>query len=261
MQVLIDIGNTRMKWALLDGGRLVQPGHALHRGASEEALALLAAALPQETTRVLVANVAGEIFARRIDALSRAHCGVAAEFVATAAEQFGVRCAYAEPARLGVDRWVAVLAAHHLASGAAYVIDAGTAVTFDAVDAQGRHLGGLIFAGRQLQAATLDRNTSNIGATPPPSAAPAGLELLGTSTAAAVGQGAMLALAAALDRAVATVDKALATQATVYLTGGDGAVLRGWLETKVELRADLVLEGLARFADSPALSSLPRSQP
>ena len=75
----------------------------------------------------------------------------APRFVTTAHAQFGVRCAYADPARLGVDRWVAVLAAYHAAHGAACVLDAGTAVTFDAVAADGRHLGGLIFPGaRQM---------------------------------------------------------------------------------------------------------------
>jgi pantothenate kinase type III len=62
----------------------------------------------------------------------------------------------------------------------------------------------------------------------------------------------MLALAAALDRAVAAVDAALAARSKVYLTGGDGPQLRGWLETETELRADLVLEGLALFATRPA---------
>jgi pantothenate kinase type III len=72
--------------------------------------------------------------------------------------------------------------------------------------------------------------------------------LLGKSTDAAVGHGAMLGLAAALDRAAATVEAALGTPLTVFLTGGDAARLSGWLETEVELRADLVLEGLALFA-------------
>ncbi len=168
------------------------------------------------------------------------------------AEQFGVRCAYADPSRLGIDRWIAVLAAHHLAAGAACVIDAGTAATFDAVDAQGRHLGGLIMPGPQLLAAALDRNTSNIGATLAAAVAPSGLDLLGKSTDAAVGNGAMLALAGALDRAVDAVETALAERSTVYLTGGDAPALRGWLETEVELRADLVLEGLALFSDAPS---------
>jgi type III pantothenate kinase len=163
-----------------------------------------------------------------------------------------VRCAYSDPARLGVDRWVAVLAAFHAARGAACVLSAGTAVTFDAVDAAGRHLGGLILAGPRLAADALERHTSNIGATAPAGAAPSGLGLLGKSTDTAVAHGTMLALAAALDRAVRTVDAALGVRSKVYVTGGDGPQLRAWLETEAELRADLVLEGLSLYAAHPA---------
>jgi type III pantothenate kinase len=248
MQVVIDIGNTRLKWAEVDRGRVVRPGGAVHRDRLEAAFEALAAALPERAERVIVANVAGEELGRRVAAFARDRYGIAPEFVATTAERFGVHCAYADPSRLGVDRWVAVLAAHHRARGAAAVIDAGTAVTFDAVDASGRHLGGLILAGPRLIAAALDRNTSNIGATASAGEPPLGLDLLGKSTDAAVGHGAMLGLAAALDRAAATVEAALGTPLTVFLTGGDAARLSGWLETEVELRADLVLEGLALFA-------------
>jgi type III pantothenate kinase len=125
----------------------------------------------------------------------------------------------------------------------------------------GRHLGGLILPGARLFATALDRHTSNIGRTTAHGAVPRGLELLGRDTDTAVSHGAWLALAATVDRAVATVGQELGAAPAVYVTGGDAATLRPWLETKTEERADLVLEGLARFADSPALSSLPRSQP
>lgn len=251
MQVVIDIGNTRIKWAEVEDGRLAKPGSAVHRDAPDRAFAALAAALPKDLSRAIVANVAGDAVASQLTELLRIRSRIAPQFVAVQAEQFGVRCAYADPARLGIDRWIAVLAAHHLAAGAACVIDAGTAATFDAVDSQGRHLGGLIMPGPRLLAGVLDRNTSNIGATLAAVTPPSGLDLLGKNTDAAVGNGAMLALAGALDRAVDAVETALAERATVYLTGGDAPALRGWLETEVELRADLVLEGLALFSDAP----------
>jgi len=100
-----------------------------------------------------------------------------------------------------------------------------------------------------LLAAALDRNTSHIGATAAAPTVARGLEVLGRNTDAAVGHAAWLALSAALDRAVATVERALGVRPAVYLTGGDAESLRGWLETGVEMRADLVLEGLKLFAD------------
>jgi len=248
MTVLVDIGNTRIKWATLSAGELVRGGSAVHRDSLDAAVAAFAAALP-ERPRIIAANVAGNRMTERLEALVAARPGASLTLVATSAERFGVRCAYAEPSRLGVDRWVAVLAAYHAARGAACAIDAGTAVTFDAVDATGTHLGGLIFPSARLLAAALDRNTSDIGSTAAAPTVARGLELLGRNTDAAVGHGAWLALSAALDRAVVTVERALGTRPVVYLTGGDAEQLRGWLETRPELRADLVLEGLRLFAD------------
>ena len=249
MTVLVDIGNTRIKWATLADGRLVRRGSAVHRDSLDAGVAAFAAELPARP-RIIAANVAGEPMAARLRALVATQPGASLDLVATAAEHFGVRCAYAEPSRLGVDRWVGVLAAYHSAHGTACAIDAGTAVTFDAVDSTGAHLGGLILPSARLLASTLDRNTSNIGRTAPAPDVARGLDLSGRNTDAAVGHGAWLALSAALDRAVAIVERALGTRPIVYLTGGDAEALRGWLETRVELRADLVLEGLKLFADA-----------
>jgi type III pantothenate kinase len=251
MAVLVDVGNTRLKWASLERGGLVGRGSVMHRGSLDAAMAEFEAALPAKA-RIIASNVAGEAVAERLASLVAARPGTSLELVATSAERFGVRCAYTDPSRLGVDRWVAVLAAHHAARAAACVLSAGTAVTFDAVDAGGAHLGGLILPGASLLAAALDRHTSNIGPTAPATAVARGLELLGRNTDAAVGHGAWLALAAALDRAVATVARALGVTPVVYLTGGDADALAGWLETRAELRADLVLEGLALFAGARA---------
>ncbi|HUO68893.1 MAG TPA: type III pantothenate kinase [Gammaproteobacteria bacterium] len=251
MQILVDIGNTRIKWAQVEDGRLSNVGNAVHRDMRERALASFVTALPKQVTRAIVANVAGDAIGRDLTELLRIRSRITPEFVAVRAEQFGVRCAYADPSRLGVDRWIAVLAAHHLAPGAACVIDAGTAVTFDAVDARGQHLGGLIVPGSRLLASSLDRNTSAIGKTGAPGTRPTGLDLLGKSTDAAVGNGAMLALTGALERAIAAVEESLKERPKVYLTGGDADALHGWLESEVDLRRDLVLEGLALFSDAP----------
>jgi type III pantothenate kinase len=248
MIVLVDIGNTRLKWATLEGRKLVRRGSAVHRDSVDAAIAALANALPPRA-HVIAANVAGAGIEDRLRALVASRRAASLELVATSAERFGVRCAYAEPSRLGVDRWVAVLAAFHAAGGAACAIDAGTAVTFDAVDGAGLHLGGLIFPGARLLAGALDRNTSNIGRTAEAPTVARGLDLLGRTTDAAVGNATWLALAAALDRAVATVERALGARPAVFLTGGDAEPLQGWLETQAELRADLVLEGLALFAE------------
>src|SRR5690606_23289335 len=114
--------------------------------------------------------------------------GVRPEIVETRAEMLGVRCAYRDPSRLGVDRWVTVIAAHRAAAARkdgprpACVINAGTALTFDAVDVRGRHLGGLILPGPRLAAEALASGTERIGLTEPAAGRPAGLGVLGRST-------------------------------------------------------------------------------
>lgn len=245
MTVVVDIGNARIKWARVEDGNLLSPGQASHRDNPEQALESLIRALPGQVGRVVATNVAGKKMGSRFTALVNDHWGRQAEFIESMARQFGVTCAYAEPRRLGADRWVALLAARHLAAESACVIDAGTAVTLDAVDGAGQHLGGLIMAGPRLVAAALDRQTSDIGPTVAPHEVPHGLALLGCSTEQAVAHGAMLALASAVDRAVAVVTEELNAKPLVFVTGGEGRSLLPWLATKVQYRAHLVLEGLA----------------
>jgi type III pantothenate kinase len=248
--IVVVVGNTRIKWArVAAGGALAAGGQASHRDVPEAAVAAFAAALPATASGVWIANVAGPKLGHRLADAVRERLGVSPKFAAVAAEQLGVRCGYVEPARLGVDRWLGVLAAYHLARGSACVVNAGTAVTFDAVDAAGLHLGGLILAGARLAAGALERNTAGIGPTAVAAAPPqAGRAPLGRSTDEAVGFGAMLAVAGAVDRGVRAVRDALEAGPAVYLTGGDAAALAPWLETPHALRSDLVLEGLALLA-------------
>ncbi len=254
---VVDIGNARIKWARLEGATLTDRGHAVHAAGAEDSLAEFITALPESVGRVLVANVAGPELAERLAERVAARCGIEVEFAATAAEALGVRCGYRDPSRLGVDRWLAVIAAHTLARRAAAgtvppacVINAGTAMTFDAVDGEGRHLGGLILAGPRIAADALRRNTERIGATSPAAAhAPRGLELLGRSTDEAVGRGALLGPAAAFDRAVGVVERALGARARVFLAGGEGPVLAHWLETDVRAPGRLGARGTRAARD------------
>jgi type III pantothenate kinase len=144
-----------------------------------------------------------------------------------------------------------VLADKKIARGGACFIEGGTAANFDAVVARGQHLGVLTHPGTRLLASSLDRNTDAIGATRAPGARPRGIDLLGKNTDEAVANGAMLALTGALERAIAAVEDSLDERPKVYLTGGDADVLQCWLESDVDLRRDLVLEGLALFSDGP----------
>jgi type III pantothenate kinase len=249
MNFVIDIGNARIKWARVMRGRPAGSGAALHANGLDAALAALSAAVPREAGRVLVANVAAEPVAAGVRSVVTAVTGVEPEFVKTSTESVGVRCGYDDPSRLGVDRWVALLAARAGVDGAVCVVSAGTAVTFDALAPDGRHLGGLIFAGPRISADALLKNTRFIGPTAGRTSRVGDSQLLGHSTDEAVSHAGWLAVAAGIDRAVAVVARVVGEAPRVLMAGGDAETLTDWLETAVELRADLVLEGLALLSD------------
>src|SRR3546814_17254315 len=88
-------------------------------------------------------------------------------FARSSAGWHGLRNAYREPERLGVDRWLAMIAAWHTHRGAACIANAGTALTVDVIDAQGQHLGGIIAAGRaEQQSAILGPPRFDVRTTP-----------------------------------------------------------------------------------------------
>jgi type III pantothenate kinase len=243
----IDCGNTRIKWAELEQGRIAARGGAA-LGVADDAFAALAAALRPGVGRVLVANVASAAVGERIAATVSARLGHAAEFVEVQLRAGGIECGYREPATLGVDRWLAMIAVRQVVDGPFAVVSAGTAVTFDAVDAAGRHLGGLILPGDRLMLEALAANTGRIGSVEPVRGPVAGGALLGRSTGEAVSHGAKLALAAAVDRAFSVIARALGQTPALLITGGDAETLAAWLESTAAVRADLVIEGLAAIA-------------
>ncbi len=244
MTVVVDIGNTRVKWARVRNGELTDFGHAAF--AAEDPLEPLAAALAAPPDRIVASNVAGAELESGLKSLAQAR-GIDLTIISPARHKYGVRCGYEDPSRLGADRWVGVVAAHLLLAGPACIIDAGTTVTLDVVTG-GEHLGGLIMAGPDLIAAALRVQTRGIGDTVPADAAASGRDLLGASTNSAVAHGAMLGIAAGIDRAIAEVAAALGEPLAVVLTGGGAVALEPWLKTEVSYRPHFILEGLARIA-------------
>ena len=221
----IDIGNTRTKWRCGD-----------------EAGALPAPELPRPATdprRVRVATVLGN--RREIAAAVRKDFGVEAEFATTSACLAGVRCGYGDPRRLGVDRWLAAVAAWERTQHAVGVISAGTAVTVDLVDAEGRHQGGFIAPGLRLLPEALSRSTADVRleAGAAPRLAP------GTDTQQAVAAGTFLMLLAFVDAAIAEIRRRNAPPVAVFLTGGDGPLLAPHLANEASAAPTLVLDGLA----------------
>jgi pantothenate kinase, type III len=143
--LLLDVGNSRLKWALHRDGALLPGAALLHDG--DPAAALASVALPP-VEAVWVADVTDAAMRARLAASLTVRCGVAPQFAHSEASFGDLVNAYAEPRRLGVDRWLALIAARARVAGAPLcVVGAGTALTVDLVAADGRHLGGIIAPG------------------------------------------------------------------------------------------------------------------
>ena len=247
--LLLDIGNSRLKWGVLDGHEIRRTGHISQQKIRERGLTVLTSRLPRRVDTVLASNVAGTSFATRITGVVGLHCDADVHFARTAREACGVTNSYRQPRRLGVDRWVAMIGAWHEVQSACLVIDAGTAVTIDALDDAGRHLGGQIVAGIALMAETLAARTSDIPNIKRRAASQArGLEMFANTTAGAVGHGAVNAVVGAIERA-ADVMHEEGLDATIILTGGDASRILKLLDEEPLHRPHLVLQGLARLLE------------
>lgn len=256
MILLLDIGNTRIKWAQILEGALTPQQSLLHRDVATEVWTRQLFRERFRPVRLLVANVAGDEMAATIRREAERHWQVTPEFAATAASAAGVTHAYAQPSSHGVDRWLALVAARQMTTGAACVIAAGTAVAIDALDGRGLHLGGVIVPGIRMMVDSLIARTSDLGnksRTPKPRAPIREAGMFANSTAQAIENGALFAIAAAADRAVAELARAVHDdRPQVYLTGGDAERIRCAMTTVVEVVPDLVLRGLAVWGGASA---------
>jgi type III pantothenate kinase len=244
--LLVDVGNSRVKWARCEHGVLDAQQAADHAAwtVDDWRAALFADAAVE---RVVAASVAGGASLAALDEAARAATGHGIERVTTQREAAGVLNGYADPGLLGVDRWLAAIGAYRRVGGACVVADIGTAATVDVVAHDGRHCGGYIVPGPRLMVASLLHGTSNLAsfhATSPPGAGP----LFADNTRDAIERGCRVALAAWVDRCVANAGRLLGTAPRLLLTGGALPEVRPYLEARGEEVPDLVLRGLAVVA-------------
>jgi type III pantothenate kinase len=242
--LLVDIGNTRIKWARLGGTRLGKPQAAAHsrwRGV-DYARRLFGPAAGIE--RVVVASVAGPRVNRALAAAAR-RAGAAAQFVTVSRDGGGVTIGYAEPWRLGVDRFAAIVGAHEIFSTVPVcVVGVGTAMTIDLVDAAGRHLGGVIVPAPNLMVDALLVNTHGIRRRAQGGAV-GGAGIFARSTRDGIERGSRYAGAALVDRAVEEASALLEREPLVVFTGGDAGLVRPLIRSRCVTVLDLVLRGLA----------------
>lgn len=245
MRILaIDAGNTRVKWGVHEDGSWQVQGWVETVRAARLARAWIELEPPDT---VIAANVAGARVAARLAGAAR-RFQRRVRFVKSAASQCGVRNSYDVPARLGPDRWAALIGARSLHRGACVVVNAGTTVTVDALTADGVFLGGMIVAGAELMRGALARNTARLNPQR------GRFAFFPARTADAIESGGINALAGAVERMLRFMREAGQEAPLTVLSGGSAPVLAPHLNGAIEVVDNLVLEGLVRIAHEKAES-------
>ncbi|MDM8347944.1 pantothenate kinase [Pseudomonas sp. sp1636] len=238
----LDCGNSFIKWRLVSGGGAsARCGGVV--GADEELIQAVRKQLVSLRACRLVSVRTDEETGRLIDALERAF-SIECVCAHPAGELAGVRNGYEQYERLGLDRWLALVGAYRQARQACLVLDLGTAVTSDFVDADGQHLGGFICPGVPLmrdQLRTHTRRTrydDQLAERAMQSLAP------GRSTAEAVERGCSLMLQGFVHTQLDMAREYWGEHFVVFLTGGDAALVVDMMPD-ARVVPDLVFIGLA----------------
>ena len=234
----LDIGNSRIKWRLLDSNSRLQ---------GEGAVSSLAQLIAR-----LEATVGG---LQRVRACSVSHPDVLDALDEWLARQRIPRCeratsrpalagvsnAYQLAEQLGVDRWLAICAAYKLMGGACIVVDAGSAITLDYVHSDGQHRGGFIVPGLQLMKAALQRGTERVVFR---TEHPAADLRPGTSTQEAVSHGVLFMMVGMIEKAHRVFSRESLSPVRLVLTGGDAELLGRHLRLDFRYVPDLVFRGI-----------------
>lgn len=264
--LLLDLGNTRIKWAWLSGSEMklqaTRPEQAFEGGnagleleyADEaqtgEGLNHLPCLATQESVEgALACNVAGGELGRKLAALVRERLAVELAFVQAQTSACGVANAYANPSNLGADRWAALIGAHALGARNYCIVDAGSTITVDLLLANGRHLGGYIAPGRGMSLAAMAKGTAELASrlkdhsSAPQDLAPA------AGSAEAMEKGALAAQLGLVRTGMRKLAETGGGSPVLLLTGGGAEALIATGELpKAQWAPDLVLRGLAALA-------------
>ena len=245
----LDIGNTRLKWALYESPR---PHAKLLRHGAEfleniDKLADGAWSDIAPPTQVLGCIVAADAVRRRVEEQMEAW-EVHPQWVVPSESEAGLTNGYDHPTRLGADRWVAMIGAHHrlLGQGPArpmIVVMVGTAVTVEAVDANGRFLGGLILPGHGIMLRALESGTAGLHV-------PTGeVRPFPTNTSDALTSGGTYAIAGAVECMVQHLRAHTGAEPKCFMTGGAGWKMAPSMTRPFELVDNLIFDGLLYIAE------------
>lgn len=244
----LDVGNTRLKWAHYAAPVVGSPVLA-HGAVFLENIDKLAdeewCKLPTPS-HILGCIVAGDAVKRRVEEQME-HWDVLPRWVVSSAQEAGVTNGYDHPARLGADRWVAMIGARHRLLGRGIrkpcvVVMVGTAVTVEAIDASGKFLGGIILPGHGIMLRALESGTAGLHV-------PTGeVKDFPTNTSDALTSGGTFAIAGAVQRMVENTARHCGETPECIMTGGAGWKMAPSMSVKVELVESLIFDGLLEIA-------------
>jgi type III pantothenate kinase len=237
----VDAGNSRVKWGLHDGRVFVRDGWILH--ADLDALDAQWSALPAPSS-IVIANVAGDELGQRLRKFA-GRWQTAPRWVSSTRSQAGVSNLYDEPSQLGVDRWAALIGARRLSSDACVVVNAGTAMTVDALTAKGEFIGGIIVSGFDLMHEALAANTALL------SSQHGDFSSFPRNTCDAITSGAIQASCGAVERMRGAMLAAGHREPVLVFSGGTGELVAHHMGRPVRVVDKLVLEGLVQIAMEP----------
>lgn len=240
-RLLLDAGNSRLKWAVVEDGHW----HATGLGDYSDWSALTTQL--KADTRCFIAGVASPEHERQLAALLDA-AGLTTAWLRAEARFGDVKNTYSNPQQLGVDRWMGLIAARQRTDEAVLVVSVGTAMTVDALSADGTFLGGVIVPGVHLMQQALRQGTARIDEV-------AGAwQAFPTATADAVQSGIVAALCGAIAQQHARLAEVAGMAPRCLLTGGDAEKVLSHLRIPAEHVPALVLEGIdcvARWTAAP----------
>ncbi len=244
----LDVGNTRLKWAQYDsadsGARMLGHGAVFLENIDKLAEDDWSRMAPP--SNILGCIVAGDAIKRRV-AEQMELWDVVPRWVVPAVQEAGLTNGYDHPARLGADRWVAMIGARHrlLARGInkpCVVVMVGTAVTVEAIDTEGRFLGGIILPGHGIMLRALESGTAGLHV-------PTGdVRDFPTNTSDALTSGGTFAIAGAVQRMVENLTQHCGEVPECIMTGGAGWKVAPNMSVKVELVESLIFDGLLEIA-------------
>jgi type III pantothenate kinase len=246
MKLLLDIGNSRCKWAQFVDDQLIEPGERVHEGDFSTCLEKILDSISAPPDAVLAASVAGSAVAAQLTQAVEARWQMPVQFAETEVSTGALRNGYRDHRQMGVDRWLAVVAAHQQYRCALCVVDAGTAVTIDLVAEDGQHLGGFIVPGLDLMRRSLFQDTGDIRGMTQEHPGPASreLETPARDTLGAIRSGSVLAVACLVEHCMELLP-ATSSETRLIVTGGDADRILPRLAIKGTHHPLLVLEGLA----------------